>query len=377
LSVNVSQKKQFALGFILIILFLVVIEGGARAHEFFNAPCDFIDTEPMKKIDYFSLRQICSDFNLIAYENSAITLIAPNQNYPTININSDSFRGSEIQEIKSESHYRIFVIGGSTIFGAGSTSDETTIPALLQKRFNELEQDFDIEVVNAGIVSANSISEKFYIENYLLEFNPDLLIIYDGWNDSEDRILDEKLVIDEENNNKSFLKFQNFPYYRTPFVIYDILNSQNQEKTYPQENDDKTEQLISSWSSRWDTICKSGIENNYKTILTVQPIVGSGNKILTAEEKTFLSETKIHSEVINTINGMGDALSEIKSCNKTLDLRNVFENINEQVYVDRGHLSDFGNKIIADQLFNLSLPTVLDDLQNSSSGYLIQEKIRD
>ena len=377
MSVNVSQKKQFALGFILIISFLIVIEGGARAHEFFNLDCNFIDTEPMKKIDYFSLRQICLDFNLIAYENSSIMLIAPNQNSLTININSDGFRGPEIQEIKSESHYRIFVIGGSTIFGAGSTSDVTTIPALLQKKFNELEQDFDIEVINAGIVSANSISEKFYIENYLLEFNPDLLIIYDGWNDSEDRILDEKLVIDEENNNESFLKFQNFPYYRTPFVIYEILNSQNQEKTYPQENDDKTEQLISSWSSRWDTICKSGIENNYKTILTVQPIVGSGNKMLTAEEKTFLSETKIHSEVINTINGMGDVLSKIKSCDKTQDLRNVFENINEQVYVDRGHLSDFGNEIIADQLFNLSLPIVLDDLQNLSSEYVIQEKIRD
>ena len=304
-------------------------------------------------------------------------LIAPNQNSLTININSDGFRGPEIQEIKSESHYRIFVIGGSTIFGAGSTSDVTTIPALLQKKFNELEQDFDIEVINAGIVSANSISEKFYIENYLLEFNPDLLIIYDGWNDSEDRILDEKRVINEENNSESFFKFRNFPYYRTPFVVYDIFNSQNQEKTYPQENDDKTEQLISSWSSRWDTICKSGIENNYKTILTVQPIVGSGNKMLTAEEKTFLSETKIHSEVINTINGMGDALSEIKSCSKTQDLRNVFENINEQVYVDRGHLSDFGNEIIADQLFNLSLPAVLDDLQNLSSEYVIQEKIRD
>ena len=377
MSVNVSQKKQFALGFILIISFLIVIEGGARAHEFFNLDCNFIDTEPMKKIDYFSLRQICLDFNLIAYENSSIMLIAPNQNSLTININSDGFRGPEIQEIKSESHYRIFVIGGSTIFGAGSTSDVTTIPALLQKKFNELEQDFDIEVINAGIVSANSISEKFYIENYLLEFNPDLLIIYDGWNDSEDRILDEKRVINEENNSESFFKFRNFPYYRTPFVVYDIFNSQNQEKTYPQENDDKTEQLISSWSSRWDTICKSGIENNYKTILTVQPIVGSGNKILTAEEKTFLSETKIHSEVINTINGMGDALSEIKSCSKTQDLRNVFENINEQVYVDRGHLSDFGNEIIADQLFNLSLPIVLDDLQNLSSEYVIQEKIRD
>ena len=102
MSVNVSQKKQFALGFILIISFLIVIEGGARAHEFFNLDCNFIDTEPMKKIDYFSLRQICLDFNLIAYENSSIMLIAPNQNSLTININSDGFRGSEIQEIKSE-----------------------------------------------------------------------------------------------------------------------------------------------------------------------------------------------------------------------------------------------------------------------------------
>ena len=376
MSVNISYKKQFSLGLILLVIFFVLLEGGARTYEFFNLDCHFVDTQPMKNLDYLSLRQLCLDFNSVAYENASIMLISPNQNFPTIEINSNGFRGPEIQEIKSDENYRIIVIGGSTIFGAGSTSDDTTIPALLQKRFNELEYGFNIEVINAGIVSANSISEKFYIENYLLDLKPNLFIVYDGWNDSEDRITDETLVIDNENSADSLFKFRNFPYYRTPFVIYDIVNSSSQEKTYPQENDDKTEQLISSWNSRWNEICQSGIENNYKTILTVQPIVGSGNKILTAEENLFLYETTIHAQVLTTINGMGDSLKKLQSCDRTKDLRHVFENIDSQVYIDRGHLSDFGNQIIADELFELSSPIVLDDLKNMKSESIIQEQIR-
>ena len=43
------------------------------------------------------------------------------------------FRGTEFSEIKPSDTYRIFMIGGSTMFGAGATSDETTIPGYLQQ----------------------------------------------------------------------------------------------------------------------------------------------------------------------------------------------------------------------------------------------------
>ena len=44
------------------------------------------------------------------------------------NLNSLGFRGPEFSEIKPSNTYRIFMVGGSTMFGAGASSDEATIP---------------------------------------------------------------------------------------------------------------------------------------------------------------------------------------------------------------------------------------------------------
>jgi hypothetical protein len=52
-------------------------------------------------------------------------------------------------------------------------------------------------------------------------------------------------------------------------------------------------------------------------------------------------------------------LSEIKTCTKTIDLREVFDNETETIYSDQGHVSDQGNAIIAKSLYNVILPIIL------------------
>ena len=52
-------------------------------------------------------------------------------------------------------------------------------------------------------------------------------------------------------------------------------------------------------------------------------------------------------------------LSEIKTCTKTIDLRDVFDNETETIYWDQGHVSDQGNSIVAKSLYNAILPIVL------------------
>ena len=81
-------------------------------------------------------------------------LIKPDQYFSTININSHGFRGSEFNLEKPDDVYRIFVVGGSSIFGSGATSDEKTIPGFLQNEFNEIKLSKRIQVINAGIGSA-------------------------------------------------------------------------------------------------------------------------------------------------------------------------------------------------------------------------------
>ena len=67
------------------------------------------------------------------------------------NLNSLGFRGTEFSEIKPSDTYRIFMVGGSTMFGSGESSDETTIPGILQKIFDSDSSVQKIEVINAGM----------------------------------------------------------------------------------------------------------------------------------------------------------------------------------------------------------------------------------
>ena len=227
-----------------------------------------------------------------------------------ININSLGFRGDEFSKIKPDETYRIFMLGGSPMFGYGATSDETTIPGFTQKIFDEKDFGFDIEVINSGSQAADSNKELKLVKERLIPFSPDLIIIYDGWND---------------------LRFNVSP---------------NELK----EN--------------WNAICEIGKKNNFDVIISLQPIAGFGDKTLTKQESEWVKAGKSYSkkpliESLSAYQGYAKNLSEINTCTKTIDLRNVFDNESETIYSDQGHVYDKGNTIVAKSLYNAIFPIIL------------------
>ena len=228
----------------------------------------------------------------------------------TININSLGFRGDEFSKIKPDRTYRIFMLGSSPMFGYGATSDETTIPGFTQKFLDKTDFGFDIEVINSGVQAADSSKELKLVKQKLITFSPDLIIIYDGWNDLR------------ANNSPSKLK----------------------------EN--------------WESVCEIGNENNFDTIISLQPIAGFANKKLTQQESEYAKMGESYSkkpliESLSVYQEYAKNLSEIKTCTKTIDLREVFDNETETIYSDQGHVSDQGNAIIAKSLYNVILPIIL------------------
>ena len=174
LSVQVSYKKQTTLGIIGIIILLLVIEVVANVWWVTQINCEFEQNEIFQNFDEAEKRQLCLDFyNLKTLGDEII----PNQNVDSITINSLGFRGDEFSEIKPSNTYRIFLVGGSTMFGAGATSDKATIPGYLQHHLNEKDFEFDIEVINSGIQGADSNTELKSIKQKLVMLSPDLLII--------------------------------------------------------------------------------------------------------------------------------------------------------------------------------------------------------
>jgi len=361
MSVQVSYKKQTLLGFILLLIIIGSVEISSRVYENIDPNCRFDDSDAFKKLDRFLQIQICLDGNYLKFleHDDLVNVHESNQYMSTININSDGFRGQEIKKDKGET-YRIIFVGGSTAFGSGSTSDETTIPGFLQKEISNYGFSSNIEVINAGVSGYSSIEEKYLIENYLLKYEPDLFIIYDGLNDlnnsdglteifDDDGNTVEIYQIKEKNTQINQFKFKNFPQYRTPFVINQILfNSElNLPHTYFNES------MVSPWKDRWSHICDLGKTEGFNTIITVQPILGSSERTFNYNGATLDVLLPYLSGNLETLDGFVGKLPELDNhCLQTIDLTNVLDNINEPIYLDRGHMTDFGNEIIAKKLFD-------------------------
>ena len=300
MSVQVSQKKQVIFGIIATTILLLVIEAISNIWWLTQINCEFEQNEIFQNFDEVEKKQLCLDFYNLKTSGDEII---PNQTTDSITINSLGFRGAEFFTVKPPDTYRIFMVGGSTMFGAGATSDETTIPGYLQQFLNEKDFGFDIEVINSGIQGADSNTESNLIEQKLVRFSPDLIIIYDGWND---------------------LRANNAP-------------------MEVKEN--------------WKTICKFGKENDFDVIITLQPIAGFGNKVLTKQELKYAHSGEDYTnnpliESSSIYKNYAKNLSEIKMCTKTIDMRDVFDTETGPIYWDQGHVSDKGNSIVAKSLFN-------------------------
>ena len=103
--------------------------------------------------------------------------------------------------------------------------------------------NYNVEIINAGISSGWSGSETKLIREKILDYNPDLLMVYDGWNDV-------RLQLGE-----------------------------------PQGRIAKPEMANPTlWKERWIESCEFTNANNVKTIVTLQPFLGIGHRILSNHE---------------------------------------------------------------------------------------------
>ena len=375
MSVQVSYKKQFALGIFLIVSLFAGIEIIVIVFDFFEPSSSEEIKEVFLDFDERTVKDIFYSDNL-AYRYDKILLNEPNQQFPTLNINSYGFRGPEITIEKPDNVYRIFFIGGSTAFGQIASSDSKTIPGILESKFHE-NAEKEIEIINAGINNANSRSETYLIKNIILDFNPDMLIVYDGWNEGQhdwgwdDEVEDQSTLANLKNSFEVYLNSLYItkikPYYKTPEKFQELFTNKNNNPGEIQvPNSDLNEKKASVWEKRWEGICSIEDEKNFKTVITLQPILGTGSKSLTPVEQERLEKSFARQNIIlELFNKLAISLTELeKTCEKTIDLRDSFDHTDKPVFHDLGHTSNYGNEIVAEKIYQNILSIVQDDIKN-------------
>ena len=298
MSVQVGYGKQIVWFLISIIIVLSVVEGSVRIYEVVSPFCHYLTSDAGKEIDLELREKICKQSEFIKITEYPVTQYEPNQDHDTITINSFGLRGADFNEKKDPNVFRILMVGGSTVFGSGSTSDNTTIPAFLQKEF--LDDSYDVEVINAGVVTVTSIEEAYKIRYIYKNYQPDMFLVFDGWNDGfqhlENKELDlgdtsDKYKIPSEKSSFQIWINEKLQMFRTIFVLAPFFSHHSISMTL---NDEVYEKNSEIWSNRWASVCEENNEDKIKTIIVLQPIVGTGTKQLSPSEK-------IHSDYIKPV----------------------------------------------------------------------------
>jgi len=316
--VSVSYKKQFVLLFLLTVTFLTVVEVAVNIWLYYFYRCDFETSEVFIDVDEVTKRNICIETLGYNFVQDTVQWVEGTRDRPEfggldyniVYINNHGFRGPDFTTKIPENTFRIFMMGGSTTFGSG-VLDYQTYPYYLQQFFDKADLPFHVEVINAGKVGDYSLDEVKAAEKIIQKFDPDLFIVSDGWNDM---IRGGNAIV---------------------------------------------------WKDRWMQICELGKQKQFDTIITLQPIAITGKKVLTEQENDNI--IKGRKRIPNLYPSYANQLNELEQhCTLTADLTNIFDDVIGPIYYDAVHVGAKGNKIVAKNLFEISLPIIIEGVKQKN-----------
>jgi hypothetical protein len=304
---------------------------------------------------------------------------------------------------KSRDTYRIIVLGGSTVMGEGAPRPLQNIVGMLRKAAQERglmgPKGQRIEFINAGVIHYDSAQEYLYFVSDLLRFKPDLVVVYDGWNDSfsglqtpfrteEHQLNDARLAQSYSVRGSADLVAENLRYFLTQsdfkLGMAELLSrivrclSDNLYCFSYKPNAVQSPFL----STPFDPLTVEFYRRNHRAFLALaddqlsvalflQPLVGTDDRTLSSEEKAswwyprldeLLSENRIpfYEHVRPILADLKGIKGSERHC--IADLSHSLKDIPEPVYADSGHLLPKGNEIVAahmlDQLVLCGLSAV-------------------
>ena len=123
------------------------------------------------------------------------------------------------------------------------------------------------------------------------------------------------------------------------------------------ELDDRAE----LWKKNMLKICETGNQNGFKTLILLQPFLGTGDRSLSQLETTLFNNqvSKPFPNALVEYSFFAENINNLKdSCTGAFDLRNGFDKAIRTVYFDKWHNYEYRNKVIANEIFELALPLV-------------------
>jgi lysophospholipase L1-like esterase len=104
--------------------------------------------------------------------------------YGWVHIGRQGFRGErDVSVAKPDSVFRIIAVGGSTTFDPTTSGDSSAWPARLERMLDSLGGRGRVEVLNAGVPGFQVFDDLVRLGSELHDYDPDLIVLYQGHND--------------------------------------------------------------------------------------------------------------------------------------------------------------------------------------------------
>ena len=275
--------------------------------------------------------------------------------------------------------YRVIVLGGSTVMGEGAPRPSQNIVGMLRKGVRERglkgPHGKRIEFINAGVDDYNSAHEYLYLVSDLLRFKPDLVVVYDGWNDSNFDLNDQLSPFRVHSNNRRLLLSTsitgsaellaaNLRYFFTEsefklgtgellWRVFSWLSYKaHASNSSPIQFDPRNMELYRRNRRAFLALT----DDQLSVALFLQPVVGTDARTLSAEEKASWWYPGLDEALGNRVAFYEHArriLADLKARDRgnghqcIADLSHSLEGVSEPIYADTGHLLPRGNEIVA------------------------------
>lgn len=348
---QLSLGKKIIFSIIAIILFFLLLEGSIRSCLFFT---NFGSKEP--NLDPYE--ELNEDFFWWLKANYKNTIFSPDTGKEELlMINSKHFRGKEFDIQKRKGITRIIIMGDSVTFGIAP--EDCPYAAQLQKLFDEKYPN-RFEVINAGVEGYSSEHVLKRLKYDILQYKPDIITIYVGWND---------LYSIDPLNPLNYRKMSGLANFLNNFYIYKggrkfifLVLKPKIEKFLPRDiNSDDVETYQSFepeiYKNNLREIIKTCQDNNIKVILLNLASILSDEMSPEAIKKVHYPYFSSDIEKLKILQQNYNNVIKRISQEKNVSLVDINEAINqmpdkENLFFDTMHPYCSGNTVIAQTIFN-------------------------
>ena len=286
-----------------------------------------------------------------------------------INVSPEGVRLTVKEDIKAGAK-KIFMYGGSTLWGSGSPDGET-IPSILQSM---LGADYDVyNFGETGYVAAQELNYLLY--QLSIGDIPDVVIFYDGVNDAYAGAYSPAIPRDPHElrarEQEIRERIEQAWFIRTATEIYELSNyrrlvgylrSMFFANTNPHRQwDEQVKKNIKSnsilvldkYEAHIRQVKALSREYGFKVMVFWQPGLFSLTRKMDSYEKSIVERA---SPVWVESNQEVYSVAKDRLVNREHEgvffLGNIFDEVDESIYIDWCHIGPNGNKIVAKEMFN-------------------------